>query len=100
MKTAQEHAAEALARAPTGAEDADDITAAHLARIKARMMRYRTDSKRPAPLADKLAAQRKANDAENELRAARRLIFEIEDEVRDQLNNCRREEDSQKFMDS
>ena len=100
MKTAQEHATAARLSAPTGADDADAITAAYLTKIKRRMMRHRTDSKRPAPLADKLAAQRKANDAENELRAARRLIFEIEDEVRDQLNNCRREEDSQKFMDS
>jgi hypothetical protein len=89
MKTATEHATAARLSAPTGADDAAEITAAYLAKIKRRKMRHRTDSKRPGSLAAKLAAQRKANDAERELNAARCLAFEIEDEVRDQLQNRR-----------
>ena len=89
MKTAQEHAAAAFLSAPTGADNAADIAAAYITKKKRYMMRKRTEAKRPDLLAEKLAAQRKSRDAENELNEVRRLIFDIEDEVRDILLNRR-----------
>lgn len=79
-----QYADAALAYSPNGT-NAAEIVAAFIAKLKRRMMRARTEAKRPGTLAEKLAAQAKAQAAEIELNRVRRQIFDIEDEVKNQL---------------
>ena len=96
---AREHAAKAILTAAAGLS-ADEVAASYIARLERSIARHNADKLATVALANKLACQRKENDAREELRAVRLLIFDIQDEIKDQMHNCRAEEIGQKFQDA